>query len=301
MKLWNSNFGEQYHITENMLITKAFKDKDLFLDGSFLIYDADEPAGFIISKINSCGLPGYEDCAWISSMAVDSGLQGRGYGKALYQMAEDALLKAGVKKIFLGGECNNFFSGIPQPTAHSIGLFEKQGYTINREEHEHYDLMADVSAIDFEIYNTAVNCDVIYYSKALESSESEQLDKFFKESFPGRWEFEVMGYLKFGGAPENIVVLKQKDEIVGFCKINISSSADDALLYGPSRGSLGPIGVNESVRGKGLGKKILLDSLKILKLRGAHNVIIDWTVLKDFYGRFGFTPWRSYRGAYKQF
>ena len=301
VRLWNRNFGEQYRITENMFMERVFKDKDFFPGGSFLLFLAGELKGFIISKINSNGLPGYEDCAWISCMVTDSSMQGKGYGKALYQMAEAALLKTGIKKIILGGECCNFFSGIPQPTAHSIGLFEKQGYTVNREEYEHYGLMADVSAIDFDIYNTAVNCDARYYSKALEGSETQQLDGFFKECFPGRWDFEVMGFLKHGGAPENVIVLMQEDEIVGFSKIDISGSEDDLLIYGPSRGSLGPIGVSEAVRGKGLGKKILLDSLKILKQRGARNVIIDWTVLKDFYGQFGFKPWRTYRGAYKQF
>jgi len=33
---------------------------------------------------------------------------------------------------------------------------------------------------------------------------------------------------------------------------------------------------------------------------GAHKTNIDWTVLIEYYGDFGFTPWRIYLYAYKK-
>lgn len=111
-----------------------------------------------------------------------------------------------------------------------------------------------------------------------------------------------MGYLDQNGELKNLLLLWHNQKIVGFCKVFVSEGPSDLdELYGSFWGSLGPIGISEEIRGKGLGKRLLHDSLQFLQRRGAHNVLIDWTVLKDFYGEFGFKPWRTYCGASKRF
>jgi predicted N-acetyltransferase YhbS len=59
-------------------------------------------------------------------------------------------------------------------------------------------------------------------------------------------------------------------------------------------GQLGPIGVSKDVRGKGYGGCLLDASLLHLHMRGIRGCVIDWTDLVNFYGKFGFKPYREY-------
>ena len=52
---------------------------------------------------------------------------------------------------------------------------------------------------------------------------------------------------------------------------------------------------------KHVGDYILNQSLQQLRKIGAVRVNIDWTILKDFYGQFGFKAERLYLAAYKEF
>lgn len=295
-ELWNSNFSEHYHITENMLLKKVFDDRNFLSEGSFLLTDGKSGIiGFIITKINNGSLPEQDDCAWISSLLIDENFRRQGYGKKLYSAAEGVLKGRQVKKVIIGGEAENFFSGIPQPEDCSVEFFRRNGFIIN--DSEHYDLMADVSQIDFIVFNQLNDNEGDYTSREASEADRKPIDLFLGENFPGRWRHEVMGYLNNGGNPGNIILLLHHDEIRGFCKTFTDDK--ESSISASSYAGLGPVGISSDIRGKGLGRKLLLDSLKLLKRRGAHDVLIDWTILKDFYGQFGFKPFRTYRGAYK--
>lgn len=78
--------------------------------------------------------------------------------------------------------------------------------------------------------------------------------------------------------------------VCGFCKIAVQPGG---------RSGLGPIGIAAGVRGRRLGELLLQRSLLQLRALGAHTVCIDWTILKEYYGKFGFLPERTYRGGMK--
>jgi len=59
-------------------------------------------------------------------------------------------------------------------------------------------------------------------------------------------------------------------------------------------GQLGPIGVSKDARGKGYGGALLDAGLRYLRDQGVRGCVIDWTDLVDFYGKFGFKPYREY-------
>ena len=296
--LWNSNYKAQYHVSSKMIKQKIFDDRDTFKNGSFFIEEQGKLIGLIVSKINNSELAEYNNCGWVSTILVDKEFQGKGYGSKLLKRCEEELLKEGVKKIILGGEMDNFFSGIADPDEYKIEFFRKREYTINCENH--FDLIEDVSNTDFDSFNVTKNesCELntIVYTEEYE----KKLGSFFDKTFPGRWEYEIMNYIREGQDYRNVLILLHQDEIIGFCKIFKSEGITDYdFLYGREHGALGPIGIAEDYRGKGVGNRILYDSLNFLKRRGAHNVLIDWTILKDFYGQFGFTPFKTYRSAYK--
>ena len=122
----------------------------------------------------------------------------------------------------------------------------------------------------------------------------KELLGFLEREFPGRWVFEAKEAITEGKDPESIVILwdKDKTEIVGYCMLSV-----DERGYG----GLGPIGIAKKIRGKHVGDYILNQSLQQLRKIGAVRVNIDWTILKDFYGQFGFKAERLYRAAYKEF
>ena len=97
-----------------------------------------------------------------------------------------------------------------------------------------------------------------------------------------------------GKDPESIVILwnQDKTEIVGYCMLSVDDKG---------YGGLGPIGIAKKIRGKHVGDYILNQSLQQLRKIGAVRVNIDWTILKDFYGQFGFKAERLYLAAYKEF
>lgn len=298
VSLWKSNFPSNYQYSEDIIHERIFLDRDFFEEASFVLLEENEVRGFIVVKINNSDLKEYEKCAWISLLLVDSGHRNKGYGKKLYDEAEKVIRNHGLDKIILGGELNNFFSGIPAPDDLNINFFKKRGFIINFEDH--YDLIADVSQRDFSRISIPYNNESCYYIKTYEEGDFEKLNNFFHKSFPGRWEQEVMGYIENHGDYRNIILLWENEDILGFCKVYTSDSLSKYdFNYGSHWGSLGPVGIDKKIRGKFLGNNLLREALINLKSRDTNNVLIDWTILKDFYGQFGFKPYRVYRGAYK--
>lgn len=298
VEVWNRNFAQSYHVNDTTLMSKIINDSDLFAPGTFVCVQEGKIVGFIATKISDNSLPEYQNTAWLSALLVDKNEQDKGIGSFMYAKAEEELKKIGILKLIVAGEMNNFFSGIPNPSEKSKSFFAKLDFQLNGGEH--YDLSADVSTIDFDSLPVAVNRSEEFVSRPVSEQDIPALQLFFDTEFPGRWEYEIMTYMKNGGDFEHVVVLCRGQEVKGFCKIHVSQGEDEfTAQLGNSWGSLGPIGISKDIRGTGLGNRILCDSLIQLKRLGAHNVNIDWTILKGFYGQFGFTPWRTYLGAYK--
>ncbi len=66
-------------------------------------------------------------------------------------------------------------------------------------------------------------------------------------------------------------------------------------------GGLGPIGIAKKNQGKTCWRLYFKSVAQQLRKIGAVRVNIDWTILKDFYGQFGFKAERLYLAAYKEF
>lgn len=296
--LWNSNFDPCFHVDKAILLNKILYDAELFRPGTFVFTYGGKIVGLIATKLSRNGPPEFTDCGWISALLVDAPYRRKGLGRHMYLTAENELKKAGVKKIMAAGELNNIFSGIPSPSLENMQFFAGLGFYLNDDNH--YDVTADVSAIDFERLTVKKDDSPAFVTKPFSEGDGAKLNRFLHQEFPGRWQFEVMRYLEQGGDPGQVLLLCRDQEIKGFSKIQISHGGGIfAEQLGDFWGTLGPIGISKDLRGTGLGSRILFDALHYLKKQGTRNVNIDWTVLTGFYGKFGFVPWRTYRGAYK--
>jgi GNAT superfamily N-acetyltransferase len=278
---------------------KFFTVDDFFADGSFICHENNAAVGFIAAKLSKNILPEYADAAWISLFAVKKEFQNKGIGTKLLSLCEEALKKKSVKKVFVSQDFNNFFAGIPEPEKNSEDFFRNHGFAVAEEPH--WDLCNDLSVYPLECHTASINMTDEYKTAAADETDIPAIKEFMESEFPGRWDFEISGLFK-SDALHHILLLKHAGEIKGFCRVRLGFDTDGLEFYlGENCGALGPIGIAKDIRKLGLGKRILFDSLKFLKDSGAHKTNIDWTELKDFYGTFGFTPWRTYLGAYKIF
>jgi predicted N-acetyltransferase YhbS len=278
----------------------VLEDKDLFLPGTLVCRCGDRILSAIAVKISDGTLPEYPQVAWLSTLVTDEPNRRRGIGTLLYRRAESELKKAGVKTVLVGGEMHNFFSGIPEPDAEKERFFSSLGFHLN--DAAHYDLKADVSKIDFTRCDIAVNETPDFVTRPMMKTDLPAMERFFNEEFPGRWKYEIMNHVASGGDLNEVLLFCRGESVYGFCKIHVSRDEQNGEFneqLGRNWGALGPIGISKSLRGEGLGVRLLRDSLRYLQKTGAHQVNIDWTILKDFYGQFGFLPWRTFLAAYK--
>lgn len=307
LKIWDDNIGVLYPLDEKLLVQNYGSDKQR--KRILGAYDGEELIGFVIYKqwtsISGVLKPNHE-IGYINSVIVDIEHRNSGVGTALLDAAENDLLGRGVKLIHAGSDTNHFFPGIPYEFVNAQKLFSKRGYEM---EETFYDLICDISKIEFEkLPSMNINSSQEYKVKMLEENEKEEFFSFFKKNFHGRWYQEMKDFFEIGMQNRDIVILKDNEKVIGFSHIYDNKSK----FIGPSiywrkllldnYGGLGPIGIDEDYRKKGLGLLILYRSLEILKKRNVKNMVIDWTDndILNFYGMFNFLPWKEYRKATKR-
>ena len=273
--LSEKSFPAEYNVTKVSLRQKLIDDADKFDEGSLIIREAasGKPIGFIGTKISHSEL--YPDTGWISIVAVARDYRRNGYGRLLVSKALEALHSAGVKRVSVGQEFHNFFSGIPNPNDENMGFFNALGFVVN--EGSHFDLEAVITDNTY-IENFDNSIFVGEFKVKTYNDDYDELMKFLDAEFPGRWAYEV-------------------NKVVGFC-ILTSYKDDEGKKIG--YGGLGPIGIAKALRGRQVGNFLLHESLVQAKLNGIVRVNIDWTILVKFYGQFGFIVKRTYIAAYKE-
>ncbi|WOC32783.1 MULTISPECIES: GNAT family N-acetyltransferase [Caproicibacterium] len=289
--LWRRSFPPAFAMRQNDLRARIFGDPDFCAEASFTLKKADGTLlGAVVGKAFHEDVELYRHAGCLSALLVDPALQNRGFGTQLFFACERALRRQGIGKIFLGQEFCNFFSGIPAPTPEKLRFFANLGCTNNTEDH--YDLTADITNNPLiDRFDTAPFAQK-FSTEQLSPVEKEALFAFLDREFPGRWALEAREQLAQGRQEPYFVLLKDKaGQVQGFCHVSVKEDGS---------GGLGPIGIAKAVRGHCVGEYLQRQSFMHLRSLGAREVCIDWTILKDFYGKFGFQPVRTYRGSWKQ-
>ena len=129
------SFPAEYNVTKANLMQKLIDDADKFDEGSLIIREAisGKPIGFIGTKLSHSNL--YPNTGWISIVAVARDYRRNGYGRLLVEKALEALHSAGVKKVSVGQEFHNFFSGIPNPNDENLSFFNNLRLVVNEGSH----------------------------------------------------------------------------------------------------------------------------------------------------------------------
>ncbi len=187
-----------------------------------------------------------------------------------------------------------FVSGVPSELAVEA-FFHHRDYV----EHPFGSVVWDV-ARDLSGYETPATVrEVPGAVRPAQPRDEQALLGFLATEFPGRWRFECEQFLQDGGRVSDFMLLWTNSGVTGFCRLTFEDSLWPIERYYPYRlprpwGQLGPIGVARSVRGQGFGAAVLDAGLRRLRDNGVNGCVIDWTSLLEFYGKFGFRPYRQY-------
>lgn len=296
-KLWNSAVTMCLTISPDFMAYNATPTTGLLQEGSMAQVDG-EPAGFVLASVLPTEpLASPPDLGRIDALAVTPAFQEQGIGSRLLAWAEEWLAEQGCTTVTLGSSIRPFVPGLPTELR-SEAFFTQRGYTGGHEGDEPTHVW-DVGANLASYTPPASVREIDGTVRPARAGDEEALFAFLRREFPGRWRYEMEEYLGGGGRLSDVMLLWTERGVHGFCQITFEDSPRPMERYYPYSlprpwGQLGPIGVSEDTRGRGYGAAVLDAGLRRLRDNGVNGCVIDWTEIVDFYGKFGFTPYREY-------
>lgn len=305
--LWNAAFAPSFPLREVLLRQNMLLDPHFDPAGAWLACDATGDGrlvGCAVAKVarEPLGADGLRpDRGWLSVVAVHPGHRRRGIGTALVRAAEAFLRAHDRPTAVLGGDPAHFFPGVPDGYG-APEFFQTAGYALRGEA---YDLRRSLDGYRTpETVTAARAANSGVEVRPLRAGEEAALLRFLDAVFPGRWRYTVARFLEHGGPVDDVMGAVKGGEVAGFamlfhprsCWIGPSIAwAGPSDGARPAEGGLGPMGLAPELRGRGLGHVLLDRAMVHLATLGVREMVIDWTILLDFYGALGFAPWRRYR------
>lgn len=290
--IWNESFGGDFPLDLRLWEQNVDNCDRTDWGGTYAAFDDDKMVGFVVAKRPS----------HIGAIVVHPKYRRQGIGTELLNMAVNGLMPAKGARVSAGQDYLHFFPGVPENCLAAEAFFTANGWDII-DAGACWDLFRKLG-------DYATPPAVAAKIKELESqgivirpcgpADTEALFAHVAANFSERWLSETRARVALEAFPAEIIVAARGSEIVGFChtysttSTKIGPSIYWRSLQGTKYGGLGPIGVAKDVRKIGLGLALLCRSVEAVKASGATQMVIDWTVLVDFYGRIGFQPWKRY-------
>lgn len=294
VRLWNKELVSDFPMREELFMQNSFNDMNVLYESSYIALDhEDKVIGFIVAKRwkEEVDVKLDQKRGWIQVLLVDSEHRGNGIGTMLLKRTEAELKENGIEVIQLAGDPFHYFSGIPDQYKEVQKWAEGNGYTKKLDTYDlinHLDknyVLPDNDSITFSL---------------LAKKEKDELISFLERCFPGRWVYEAIKYFEMNGDGREFVILKKKGRIIGFCRINDSNSPSIAQnvywspLFKHETGGIGPLGIDEAEQKQGYGLAIVQAAMAYLEERNIKTIIIDWTILLEFYEKLDFKVWKTY-------
>ena len=258
-----------------------------------LALQAGQPVGFVLASV----LPADPDTSppemgWVDAIAVLPNSQRQGIGSELLAWAEGWLRSQGCTVSRLGGSLRPFAPGLPGEL-HTESFFDKRDYKMREWGSLDWDVASDLETYAPKSYQVDAKL------QPARPGDEDAMLTFLRREFPGRWRFEFEEFLREKGRMSDYVLLWSERGVDGFARLTFEDSERPIERFYMHRlprpwGQLGPIGVSGDCRGKGYGGALLDAGLRRLRDSGVRGCVIDWTGLVDFYGKFGFQPYRQY-------
>jgi|SRR5579859_3064179 len=217
-------------------------------------------------------------------------------GEKLLEKAMEHFRKNEVTNVQLGaGTHTSFWPGVPTNLPHLVSFFEQRDWQFSENS---VDMVRDIGnyTTPKEVYERIASMEVTL--QFLKENEIEKLLAFEHQNFP-RWERYFSETLEKQKLNEILVAKTKDNEIVGSLLVRKQNVMWTKLL-GVNIGTIGVLGVAESMRGKGIGLALAARATEVLKEQHVQTCYLSWTWLTDWYGKLGYTVWREYKMSWKE-
>lgn len=292
--LWNTYYPDQFQVDSQIFRQNTVESPTFDWGASAIEVCDDEIWGFVAIK-QSPNPKLYagpnSDTSHVSALAYTE----PEVGIDLLHGAKQLLKNRGVHQLLYGMDSRHFFPGCPDDAAKLCTFLMVEGF---EKSGGHFDLERDLA----DYVNPVRPLGGIQFREATEG-DMTSVKQFFAAEFPDRWRYDVMAKISAEGIGNTLYGAFDGSRMIGFAllqdwrhKMPIGGAVWRCSL-GERWGSLGPIGVAKSERGRGVGDALLGEALSNLQHRGVRRCIIDWTTLEDYYGKHGFEITRRYKRA----
>lgn len=322
VELWNAAAGDRYPLRERLwrqltADNPDFRPSDIVAavtgPGVPRGPGSPTPLGPVVGfgylgrcRTDVAGRRAWPTDGWLQVLAVSPGRQRAGIGRAIVERLLEGARADGLERVRVGGGIHYLFPGAPLDLPAATAFLGACGA---RFGHETFDLRASLDGRATTDRDRSALTMAGLTVRSMEPSERAAVLAFLDREFHLDWVHDQAWAAAHGMAPADVLLLVPAaapeapiaaEAIAGFATIH---QRGPGPLFGPrfwedlldsSSGGLGPIGVVERLRGRGLGRALLATALDRLSGRGVRDCVIDWTTLLDYYGPFGFRPWKTY-------
>ena len=288
-QLYNKILGNEWPIDKEQFYDVLVHEPPSKSVASFISVSQGKMNGFISTQImNKRGS--------IVLLLFEPG-QGR-IGEKLLEKAMEHFRKNAVTNVQLGaGAYTSFWPGVPTNLPQLISFFERRGWQFSENS---VDMVRDIGnyVTPKEVYERIGSIEVTLQFLKKNENEIEKLLVFEHQNFP-RWERYFSETLERQRLNEILVAKTKDNEMVGSLLVR-KQSVMWAKLLGDNIGTIGVLGVAESMRGKGIGLALAARATEILKEQHVQTCYLSWTWLTDWYGKLGYIVWREYKMSWKE-
>lgn len=310
--MWNSVLGASYPLQPRVLRQVTELNPNFLPTDAATVWDGEQLIGFGFLPQYRGDAP--ECAAWLGSglftaIVVAAAAQRQGVGHDLFQWLLDHSGGLTLERIRPGGGYHYIFPGPPvdlpgaRPFLESLGFsFPGIAYDVRVEDVTPYIADANGKVTQPRDPDPFLASHGIHVRRGVPEDIPALLNLLDTE-FSAGWWYNAQWFFSEGGASSDWLLLWQGERLLGFSQLNHAGSTIIGAnqywndLRGPGAGGLGPIGIAQELRGKGIGTALLRQTMIHLHALGVTDVIADWTGLLDYYGQFGMKPWKTYAMA----
>jgi mycothiol synthase len=282
-------------IDEATFAQKVLADPNYEREGLLLARQGDRTVGFALTVVRRMPIgpdSGLDpDTAWITAFGVAPEARRAGVASRLFEAAEAFVRSRGRRRIEVAPYAPTYFwPGVdPDCYPEAIAFLEKRGYG----------RVYDCVAMDKNLVGYAMPPDVAAQEAALRREGYEftvlspryvrSLLEFNERVFHADWARACRDAVARRVDWDRTLICVKDDEVCAFAQFGAYDHVPDRF---------GPFGVDESLRGKGIGKVLLYRTMTALVEKGYHDTWFLWTGERSpagfLYRRAGFTVTRTF-------
>lgn len=256
-------------------------------DSGFFVATRDgAPVGFlraVVRHVPNEGLGLEPELGWLPVVAVDPPHQRSGVGTVLMEAALEFFRRHGRRRIWVCGNSGSapgyVFPGVDVDVyAGGVALLQRHGFEIDREA-----VAMSREVVNFypEVFERDLPPAPDLTIETLTPARVDAFFAFLSREFPGDWNTAARARIRAGGMGD-VLIARQGVTVVGYCQWEGEH--------------FGPFGVSASLRGRQVGARLFIESVRRIREADGRTVWFNWADpgTARFYARFGLTPTRRF-------